>query len=260
MSAVMPREVLKWLQILQLSTSFRNPRRDFANGLLIAEIVDRYMPGELTMSAIDGGSALARKLDNWDQLNKVFSKIDVPISKEVIDGTLHCKVGAAEVLVQMLYMYFSQKTTTVLERNTATIEFTDAQYQESLPLHARTTLSTAIKSNIRPTEFRTDKDTLSNNSRIDRISQDHQERRMEERANDPLRFGMKPRNAKGLPTNPKPAEVAPGLHSTIATHTGALHALVETPRECIKQGQAARVSSHNDEALFDVKVLPPTVV
>lgn len=40
----MPRDVQKWLQSLNLTVTIKNPRRDFANGYLAAQIFERYYP------------------------------------------------------------------------------------------------------------------------------------------------------------------------------------------------------------------------
>jgi Domain of Unknown Function (DUF1042). len=59
-----PREVLKWLHSLDLVYSIKNPRRDFANGFLIAEIFSKFFPQEIKMHSFDTGLGIASKLSN----------------------------------------------------------------------------------------------------------------------------------------------------------------------------------------------------
>lgn len=61
----MAREVLKWLQSLELGVPIRNPKRDFANGYLIAVIFSRYYPTELRPWSLYTGNSETLKTNNW---------------------------------------------------------------------------------------------------------------------------------------------------------------------------------------------------
>ena len=80
------REVLRWLQSLDLSYGLRNSRRlartiafpcsslsnyvdrDFSNGHLIAEILAWYYPQEVEIESYNNGASLQSKLANWQLL------------------------------------------------------------------------------------------------------------------------------------------------------------------------------------------------
>jgi hypothetical protein len=121
------REVLKWLQGLQLSSECKNLRREAANGYLVANIFWRFYPRDLDMHVFDQGDALDKRLANWLLLNRVclfcitsnilserrslqfFEKVKVALPKDLIDGTIHSQPGSAEALIEFIYTLLTSK-------------------------------------------------------------------------------------------------------------------------------------------------------
>jgi len=89
--ACFDREVLRWVQSLDLSYSVKNPKRDFANGFLVAEIYSRYYDREVQMHGFTNGTAKRIKDDNWYQLDKFFRKSKIRThSKEDVAAVANC--------------------------------------------------------------------------------------------------------------------------------------------------------------------------
>jgi hypothetical protein len=66
----MPREVLQWLDGLDLSYAVRNTKMDLANGFIIAEILTRKFPNELSILTFYNAQKKEKKIDNWQQIQK----------------------------------------------------------------------------------------------------------------------------------------------------------------------------------------------
>ncbi|XP_067312646.1 spermatogenesis-associated protein 4 [Pseudorasbora parva] len=188
--AGIPREVLKWLQSLDLTFFPKNVRRDFSNGYLVAEIFSWYFPGDIQMHSYDNGTSLAAKQSNWPQIEKFLVKQNISVMKEIIDGTIHCKPGAAELLVQEIYTILTNRRTQTIQK----VEqgFTDKAYQDQLPMVARSTASVAIKSNLSLSEVIAEQNIITNQCKVLTIIHRHIEQRKEERTQDPKRFNIKP--------------------------------------------------------------------
>ena len=107
----LPREVLRWVQSLDLSYSVKNVKRDFSNGFLVAEIFSRYHQKYVTMHSYDNGQAMKNKKDNWNQLIKVFHRIGLPhlISETEAHYILCCEEGAAVRFVSKIYEVLTER-------------------------------------------------------------------------------------------------------------------------------------------------------
>ncbi|XP_037686976.1 spermatogenesis-associated protein 4 [Choloepus didactylus] len=164
-SSRLSRSVLRWLQGLDLSFFPRNINRDFSNGYLIAEIFSIYYPLDLKLSSFENGTSLKVKLDNWAQLEKFLSRKKFKLPKELIHGTIHCKAGVPEILIQEVYTLLTHREIKSIQDDL--VNFTDYSYQMHLPLVPRSTASKSIKDNIRLSELLSNPNMLSNELKVE---------------------------------------------------------------------------------------------
>ena len=107
--AGLPREVLKWLQSLDLSYSVKNIRRAFNNGFLIAEIFSRYFPQEVQMHSFDNAENYSKKKDNWQQLQIFFQKRKIPIVINNIDALILNQQDTTLEFVKQVYSLLTDR-------------------------------------------------------------------------------------------------------------------------------------------------------
>ncbi|KAM4807676.1 spermatogenesis-associated protein 4 [Rhinophrynus dorsalis] len=245
-----PRDVLRWLQSLDLSFYPRNIRRDISNGYIIAEIFSWYFPEDIQLHSYDNGTSLATKLSNWSQLEKFFLKRNLAISKELTDGTIHCKPGAAEILVQDIYVMLTNRRIKSIQDNQ--VDFTDHHYQEMLPMVARSTATKAVKSNITLTELLAEPDVNINKQKVQSLIDLHLQQRQQERIDDPKRFNVKPslgERAIRLPPPPGESENEDNLSKRSSASSNSSVTEIRTKANVqfkeikVKQGDRRYVSS-----------------
>eukprot|EP00796_Vickermania_ingenoplastis_P009551 gene9551-6707_t len=105
---VIPREIISWLQQLQLSQTIKFPKRDLSNGYLVAEICSLYWP-DVNMNSFRNRLSLKAKRDNWEVLTKHFAKSGIPLSRKVVEGMVVCKDQYAESFLRQLYTLLTGK-------------------------------------------------------------------------------------------------------------------------------------------------------
>ncbi|XP_074807293.1 spermatogenesis-associated protein 4 isoform X2 [Natator depressus] len=128
-----------------------------------------------------------------------FSRRKLKPVQELIDGTIHCKPGAAEILVQDIY---SMLTNGRIKNIQDEVDFTDHYYQEQLPMVARSTASKAIKNNIKLTEIMIEPNINKNRQKVNAIINMHLQQRLVEREENPKRFNIKPSLAERAVRHP----------------------------------------------------------
>jgi hypothetical protein len=111
----LPREILKWLQSLDLSYSVKNVKRDFSNGFLIAEIFSRYYAQDISMHTFDNGLNPITKNDNWEQLFRFFKKRNLPIGKADFEPVIEAAPGASITLLLRIYQMLTKRAVKVFE-------------------------------------------------------------------------------------------------------------------------------------------------
>ncbi|XP_045142508.1 spermatogenesis-associated protein 4 [Echinops telfairi] len=159
------RPVLRWLQSLDLTFFPRNISRDFSNGFLVAEIFSVYFPWDFKLSSFENGTSLKVKLDNWAQLEKFLARKNLKLPKELIHGTIHCKPGVPEILIQEVYTLLTHREIKSIQDDL--VNFTDYSYQMRLPLVPKSTASKFIKDNIRLSELLSNPNILSNELKVE---------------------------------------------------------------------------------------------
>lgn len=109
----LPREILRWVQSLDLSYSVKNTKRDFANGFLVAEIFSRYYPGDISMHSFENGQKMACRQDNWEQLFRFFKKREIPLTRFDFEPCQNAEVGAAAALLVKCYTWLTKRQVAV---------------------------------------------------------------------------------------------------------------------------------------------------
>ncbi|ORX81374.1 hypothetical protein BCR32DRAFT_12265 [Anaeromyces robustus] len=107
-----PRELLKWLQSLNITSSIKNIKFDFGNGYVIAEILNRYYPLDVRLNSYDTGQSKNCRKENWQLLKRMFNKFGIPVLENDINELINTRMTSGEEAVRItstLYSFFLKK-------------------------------------------------------------------------------------------------------------------------------------------------------
>jgi len=92
-----------WVDAIPLSRPKRSIGRDFADGVLYAEVVAHYCPRLVDLHNYPAANSMQQKLYNWDTLNvKVLRKLDATLSRAHVDALARGAPGAIESALHAL--------------------------------------------------------------------------------------------------------------------------------------------------------------
>ncbi|XP_070398066.1 sperm flagellar protein 1 isoform X1 [Nothobranchius furzeri] len=96
--------LLLWLDKIPLSRPKRNLRRDFSDGVLMAEVVKHFFPKYVELnSLVVSSNSKAGKMGNWNLLNrKVFPKLDFHVPEGMLSRIVLSSPGAIEPVLKTL--------------------------------------------------------------------------------------------------------------------------------------------------------------
>ena len=109
----LPREVIKWIQSLDLTYSVKNIKKDFNNGFLVAQILSRYYPvtnnqaanfKAMQMHTISNELSMKARRDNWTQINKFLIKIN-EVNTRIDDMETFIRNENGEILLFIISLY-----------------------------------------------------------------------------------------------------------------------------------------------------------
>ena len=119
MSSTLPREILRWIQSLDLSYSVKDVKKDLSNGFVLAEILSRFYPGQVPMHSFDNSQKKDRKQNNWNLLDKIFQKQGLNIGPQ--DFAQVVENNDVPALIDVVIKLYGELTGKRINRNALTV-------------------------------------------------------------------------------------------------------------------------------------------
>lgn len=97
------QRIYTWVDEVPLTRPKRNIARDFADGVLTAEICLHYYPRLVEIHNYPSANSFAQKMYNWNTLNaKVFKKMGFQLRKDELDAIVNNQPQAVERMLKQL--------------------------------------------------------------------------------------------------------------------------------------------------------------
>lgn len=93
-------ELLQWIESFELSRPSRRLSRDFADAVLLAEILKALFPKLVDLHNYPARNSFQTKLDNWTTLNrKVLKKINADLDHETMKKLSQADLKTIELVL-----------------------------------------------------------------------------------------------------------------------------------------------------------------
>lgn len=145
-------ELYVWVDDVPFSRPKRNITRDFADGVLMAELMHHYLPKLVELHNYSAANSHRQKTYNWHTLNrKVFKKVGINLHNDDIDTVVHGEVGAVERVLKLVRIKIAQYQGKVSARQESAVDTQSEPEQENYnEIHTNETKQASMKHAIEP--------------------------------------------------------------------------------------------------------------
>ena len=103
------QRIYNWMDDLKLSRPRRNISRDFADGVLIAEVLHQYFPRLVELHNYSAANSSTQKQYNWATLNKkVLRRLGLQLHPSDVDDLINAVPGAVEKILLLLQHFMAK--------------------------------------------------------------------------------------------------------------------------------------------------------
>ncbi|XP_059802811.1 sperm flagellar protein 1 isoform X6 [Hypanus sabinus] len=128
------QELYAWIDGVPLSRPKRNIARDFSDGVMVAEVVNHFLPRLVEMHNYIPANSTQQKLSNWQLLNRqVFSKLHFRISEDMLKKLVKSCPGVIELVLHTLRQKIGEELTGIQDVEDYS-DRTDKNFPDYIPV------------------------------------------------------------------------------------------------------------------------------